>query len=113
VPDSGWSGAPTTSTHGTSKGKPPDGLVPGPDGLLSKVDSMKMAIIPTASRTGQSGVPQGAAVSPPTAIFELGPVYTLPNQPFEGLGAQATYEGRLYIFLSAQTPKFLIESLGD
>jgi hypothetical protein len=49
----------------------------------------------------------------PTAIFELGPIYTSPNRPFEGVGAQATYQGILYTFLRAQTPKCLIESLGD
>jgi hypothetical protein len=29
----------------------------------------------------------------PTAILELGPIYTSPNRPFEGVGAQATYQG--------------------
>jgi hypothetical protein len=28
----------------------------------------------------------------PTTIFELGPIYTSPNRPFEGVGAQATYQ---------------------
>jgi hypothetical protein len=32
---------------------------------------------------------------PQTAIFVLGPIYTPPNQPFEGVGAQATYQGIL------------------
>jgi hypothetical protein len=49
----------------------------------------------------------------PTAIIELGPIYTSPNQPFGGVGAQATYQGRLYTFPSAQRPKCLIESLSD
>jgi hypothetical protein len=30
-----------------------------------------------------------------TARFELGPIYTPHNQPFEGVGAQATYQGIL------------------
>jgi hypothetical protein len=64
VPHNGWSGAPTASTRGTSEGKLPDGPVLGPDGPVSKADSATMAIIPTASRTGQFGVPQRAAVSP-------------------------------------------------
>jgi hypothetical protein len=29
----------------------------------------------------------------PTAIFELGPIYTSPNRPFGGVGAQETYQG--------------------
>jgi hypothetical protein len=29
----------------------------------------------------------------PTAILELGPIYTSPNRPFEGVGAQGTYQG--------------------
>jgi hypothetical protein len=29
----------------------------------------------------------------PTARMELGPIYTPPNRPFEGVGAQATYQG--------------------
>jgi hypothetical protein len=28
-----------------------------------------------------------------TAILELGPIYTSPNRSFEGVGAQATYQG--------------------
>jgi hypothetical protein len=31
----------------------------------------------------------------PTAILELGPIYTSPNRPFEGVGAQVTYQGIL------------------
>jgi hypothetical protein len=31
----------------------------------------------------------------PTAIFELRPIYTSPNRPFRGVGAQATYQGIL------------------
>ena len=31
----------------------------------------------------------------PMAILELGPIYTSSNQPFEGVGAQATYQGIL------------------
>jgi hypothetical protein len=31
----------------------------------------------------------------PTTIFELGPIYTSPNRPFAGVGAQATYQGIL------------------
>jgi hypothetical protein len=31
----------------------------------------------------------------PTTIFELGPIYTSSNQPFEGVGAQATYQHML------------------
>jgi hypothetical protein len=49
----------------------------------------------------------------PTAILELGPIYTSPNWPFEGVGAQATYQGIYCTFPRAQTPKCLIESLGD
>jgi hypothetical protein len=30
-----------------------------------------------------------------TAIFELGPIYTSPNRPFGGVGAQSTYQGIL------------------
>jgi hypothetical protein len=37
----------------------------------------------------------------------------LSNQPFKGVGAQATYQYMLQTFPSAQTPKCLIESLGD
>jgi hypothetical protein len=29
----------------------------------------------------------------PTTILELGPIYTSPNRSFEGVGAQATYQG--------------------
>jgi hypothetical protein len=29
----------------------------------------------------------------PTAIFELGPIYTSHNRPFGGVGAQETYQG--------------------
>ena len=41
--------------------------------------------------TGLSGVPQRAASFPPMAIIELGPINTSSNQPFGGVGAQATY----------------------
>jgi hypothetical protein len=43
--------------------------------------------------TRLSGVPQRTAAFSPTAILELGPIYTSPNRPFEGVGAQATYQG--------------------
>jgi hypothetical protein len=49
-------------------------------------------LVPT---TGLSGVPQRAATFSPTTIFELGPIYTSPNQPFDGVGAQATYQDTL------------------
>jgi hypothetical protein len=48
--------------------------------------------VPTS---GLSGVPQRAAAFPPMVIIELGPIYTSPNRPFEGVGAQATYQGIL------------------
>jgi hypothetical protein len=48
--------------------------------------------------TGLSGVSQRSNNISPTTSFELGPIYTSPNRPFEGVGAQATYQGRLYIF---------------
>jgi hypothetical protein len=54
-----------------------------------------------------------ADVFSPVASFELGPIYTSPDRAFEGVGAQATYQGRLYTSSSAQTLKCLIESLGD
>jgi hypothetical protein len=46
------------------------------------------------------------------ARIELGPINT-PNHPFQGVGAQETYQGIVYTFPSAHTPKCLIESLGD
>jgi hypothetical protein len=58
----------------------------------------------TARRTGQATVrcpvhhrtvrcaAENSSFSP-TAILELGPIYTSPNRPFEGVGAQATYQG--------------------
>jgi hypothetical protein len=58
----------------------------------------------TARRTGQATVrcsvhhrtvrcaAENCSFSP-TAILELGPIYTSPNQPFEGVGAQVTYQG--------------------
>jgi hypothetical protein len=44
--------------------------------------------------TGLSGVPplQQSAFQ---RLVELGPIYTSPNQPFEGVGVQATYQGIL------------------
>jgi hypothetical protein len=60
----------------------------------------------TARRTGQATVrcpvhhrtvrcaAENCSFSP-TAILELGPIYTSPNRPFEGVGAQATYQGIL------------------
>jgi hypothetical protein len=61
---------------------------------------------PTARRTEQGHrtfrclppdcpVCQRDAAFPPTTIIELGPIITSPNQPFEGVGAQATYQGIL------------------
>jgi hypothetical protein len=44
--------------------------------------------------TGLSGVPP-LQQSPFQRLVELGPIYTSPNQPFEGVGAQATYQGIL------------------
>jgi hypothetical protein len=35
------------------------------------------------------------------------------QRPFEGVGGQATYQGSFYTSPSAQTPRCLIESLGD
>jgi hypothetical protein len=58
----------------------------------------------TARRTGQATVrcpvhhrtvrcaTENCSFSP-TTILELGPIYTSPNQPFEGVGAQETYQG--------------------
>ena len=58
----------------------------------------------TARRTGQATVrcpvhhrtvrcaAENCSFSP-TAILELGLIYTSPNRPFEGVGAQATYQG--------------------
>jgi hypothetical protein len=34
-----------------------------------------------------------AITFPPMAIIELGPIYTSPNWLFQGVGAQATYQG--------------------
>jgi hypothetical protein len=59
---------------------------------------------PTSRRTGQGHqtiwclhrTVRCAAKScsfPPTVRFELGPIYTSPNRPFQGVGAQATYQG--------------------
>jgi hypothetical protein len=42
--------------------------------------------------TGLSGVPPQQQSSF-QRLVELGPIYTSPNQPFEGVGAQATYQG--------------------
>jgi hypothetical protein len=58
----------------------------------------------TARRTGQATVrcpvhhrtvrcaAENSSFSP-SAILELGPIYTSPNRPFVGVGAQATYQG--------------------
>jgi hypothetical protein len=58
----------------------------------------------TARRTGQATVrcpvhhrtvrcaAENCSFSP-TPILELGPIYTSPNRSFEGVGAQATYQG--------------------
>jgi hypothetical protein len=46
----------------------------------------------SGASTGLSGVLQSSNFSP-TARIELEPIYTPPNQPFQGVGAQATYEG--------------------
>jgi hypothetical protein len=45
--------------------------------------------------TRLSGVPQRSSNFSPMASLELGPIYTSPNRPFEGVGAQATYQGRI------------------
>jgi hypothetical protein len=54
---------------------------------------------PTARRTGQGHRTVRCAAESnsffPTAIFELGPIYTSPNWPFQGVGAQTTYQGIL------------------
>jgi hypothetical protein len=42
-----------------------------------------------------SGAPQKLQNCFPTAIFELGPIYTLPKWPFGGVGAQATQQHML------------------
>jgi hypothetical protein len=49
----------------------------------------------------------------PTAIIIGGGYKYPPNRPFQGVGAQATYQGIVWTFPSAHTPKLLIESLGD
>jgi hypothetical protein len=74
----------------------------------------------TASTRGMSGAQPDSPMRRrklqncfPTAIFELGPIYTSPNQPFGGVGAQATYQGIVKTFPGVHTPKCLIESLGD
>jgi hypothetical protein len=67
----------------------------------------------TASLYGRSGVPQKATVSSPTTISVWGPIYTPPYQPFESVGAQATYQHMWYTYPRLQTPKCLIESLSD
>jgi hypothetical protein len=56
----------------------------------------------TASTRGMSGAPPDSPVRHiklqncfPTAIFELGHIYTSPNRPFGGVEDQTTYQGIL------------------
>jgi hypothetical protein len=58
-------------------------------------------LVPT---TGLPSVPQRSNNFSPTTSFELEPIYTPPNWPFGGVGAQATYQYMLLTFPSAQTP---------
>jgi hypothetical protein len=76
-----------------------------------KTDSAATDIIPMASctgpsgaRTGQSGVPHRVVINfSSNSYFELGPINTLPNRPFEGEGTQETYQASPYTFPSATT----------
>jgi hypothetical protein len=79
----------TTSEHGLSG-------APCPVRHLRKLQWLPL----TASTRGMSGAPPDNPVRHrklqncfPTTIFELGPIYTSPNRPFGGVGAQKTYQG--------------------
>jgi hypothetical protein len=65
-------------------------------------------------RTGLSGVPIDRKLLLSVQRLEVwGEAIIPPNWPFGGVGAQETYQGILYTFPSAHTPKCLIESLDD
>jgi hypothetical protein len=70
--------------------------VPCPVSHLRKLQRLPL----TASTRGMSGAPPDGPVRHrklkncfPMAIFELGRIYTSPNRPFGGVGAQETYQG--------------------
>jgi hypothetical protein len=76
----------------------------GPSGAPCSVRHLRklQRLLLTASTRGMSGAPPDSPVRHrklqncfPMAIFELGPIYTSPNRPFGGVGAQATYQGIL------------------
>jgi hypothetical protein len=73
----------------------------GPSGAPYPVRHLqKLQHLPlTASTRGMSSAPPDSPVHRrklqncfPTTIFELGPIYTSPNWPFGGVGAQATFQ---------------------
>jgi hypothetical protein len=63
--------------------------------------------------TGLSGAPVDKRLLLLSNGYNCGGVYKYPQPAFQGVRAQATYQGILYTFPSAQTPKCLIESLDD
>jgi hypothetical protein len=78
----------TTSKHGLSG-------APCPVRHLHKLQRLPL----TTSIGGMSGASSDSPVHRkklqncfPTAIFELGPIYSSPNRPFGGVGSQETYQ---------------------
>jgi hypothetical protein len=69
------------------------------DAKVTWTKALRKATPQTARRTRQGNQTVRCAVESskfsPMAIIELGPIYTPPNRPFEGVGAQATYQGIL------------------
>jgi hypothetical protein len=81
----------TTSGHGLSG-------APCPVRHLRKLQRLVHVAYPVHHRTVRCTCPvrhRKLQNCFPTAIFELGPIYTSPNRPFGGVGAQATYQGIL------------------
>ena len=79
----------TTSGHGLSG-------APCPVRHLRKLQRLVHVACPVHHRTVRCTCPvrrRNLQNCFPTTIFELGPIYTSPNWPFEGVGAQATYQG--------------------
>jgi hypothetical protein len=68
-----------------------------------------------SSTHGMSGAPSDSQRTCPVRRRKLQNCFptSIPNQPFGGVGAEVTYQEKLYTFPSAQTSKCLIESLDD
>jgi hypothetical protein len=110
-----------SSANGLPEAGAPDYLANNRQHLYQTVDCSSLTVGWRGQGTGHVRCALDCPVRPTTETVSFlsnkyiwGGGYLYPsNRPFESVGSQGTYQRRLYTFPCTQTPKCLIESLGD